>query len=300
MKPGISNSAESQKGVGLAMTAIIHLIRLRKAAPTSGNSRAAFTLTELCVVIACVGVLALLVLPALAAGKVQSASAGCLYNLRHLMIGWEMYRTEYNDYLMPNAPLGSYIAGWISPQGVENWANAPANTNRVYYTNSSALMWPYVNNNLSVYRCPGDVVPSANGMRIRSYSMNSAMIGGLQGNIAPLLSYNPGWRVYFKGSDIVRPTPANAFVFADESPDSINDGYLQTGLNSPVFPDVPACYLEGGCGFSFADGHGEIHRWQTSVLLIPVRQGVTEINVSPSDSARNVDWLWFRQHASSR
>ena len=127
--------------------------------------------------------------------------------------------------------------------------------------------------------------------------MNGAIIGGLQGNITPLMGYNPGYRVYIKGSDLVRPTPANAFVFADESMLTLNDGYLQIGLNSPSFPDVPACYLEGGCGFSFADGHGEIHRWQTSVLLIPVRQGVTGTQLSAG--ANNADWIWFTQHASS-
>ncbi len=283
----------------LTMTAEHHLISLMKTMPSSRSSRTAFTLPELCVVITCVAVLATLVLPALAASKVQSASAGCLYNLRHLQTGCAMYAIENNDYLMPNAPLG-FVTGWVSPQTSENWANAPANTNSVFYTSSNALMWPYVNNNLSVYRCPGDVVPSANGTRIRSYSMNSAMIGGLRGNIAPLLAYNPGNRVYFKGSDLVSPSPANLFVFADESPASINDGYLQISSNVPDFPDIPACYLEGGCGFSFADGHGEIHRWQTSVLLIPVRQGVTAFQVTPSDGNQNADWIWFTQHASSR
>jgi len=280
----------------LTMTAEHHLIRLMKTMPSSKNSRAAFTLIELCVVVTVVAVLALLVLPALGASKTQSASAGCLSNLRQLMVGCGMYQAEYNDYLMPNAPLG-FATGWVSPKVGENWTYGPANTNSVYYTNSNALMWPYVNSDLSVYRCPGDVVPSANGIRIRSYSMNGAMLGGLQGNLTPLISYNPGWRVYIKGSDLVRPTPANAFVFADESMLTLNDGYLQIGLNSPSFPDVPACYLEGGCGFSFADGHGEIHRWQTSVLLIPVRQGVTGTQLSAG--ANNADWIWFTQHASS-
>ena len=131
--------------------------------------------------------------------------------------------------------------------------------------------------------------------------MNGAVIGGVPGNIIPLLKgYNPGFLVYLKGSDMIRPTPANLFVFADESPASINDGYLQVNANSPTFPDIPACYLEGGCGFSFADGHGEIHRWQTSALRIPVRQGFTENNLPAPDGARNLDWLWFTQHATSR
>jgi len=271
------------------MTAVTHPIRFRKEGLSSRNSRAAFTLTELCVVVAVVAVLVMLVLPALAAGKVQSASTGCLYNLRHLMTGWEMYRTENNDYLMPNAVLGSPNNQTWCGGSSEGWSSANANTNPVYCT--SSLMWPYVNNNLSVYRCPGDVVPSANGTRIRSYSMNGQLSASMSS------SYNPGYLVYFKGSDMVRPTPANLFVFADESPASLNDGYLQINSAMAVFPDIPACYLEGGCGLSFADGHGEIHRWQTSSLRIPVLYGYTANNIFVSHN--NADWIWFTQHASS-
>ena len=155
----------------LSMTADHYLIRLMKTMPSSRNPRAAFTLTELCVVIAVVAILAVLVLPALAASKTQSASTGCLYNLRHLMTGWEMYRTENRDYLMPNAVFSSLNSQSWCGGSSESWGAADANTNPVYYT--SSLMWPYVNNNLSVYRCPGDVVPSTNGTRIRRYSMNS-------------------------------------------------------------------------------------------------------------------------------
>ena len=264
------------------------------------SSEAAFTLTELSVVLACVAVLVVLVLPTLGASKTQSASVGCLYNLRHLQTGCAMYSTDNNDYLMPNSPLGNYPNGWVCPAGAENWATAPANIDPTYYTNSKSLMWPYLNNNLSVFRCPGDVVPSANGTRIRSYSMSGSVLGGLQGNLTPLIGYNAGWRVYIKGGDVTSPSPANLFVFADESPASLNDGYLQMGLNSPAFPDIPACYVEGGCGFSFADGHGEIHRWQSPSLLIPVRQGFNLVNLIPNNGAQNKDWLWLRQHGSSK
>ena len=269
-----------------------------KTSPNSKHAEAALNLTELCVVIASLAILILLVLPGLGASKTQSASAGCLSNLRHLQTGCAMYSSDYNDYLMPNAPLGNlYANGWCAP-AAENWGVAPANTNSIYYTTNS--MWPYLNNNLRVFRCPGDVVPSVNGFRIRSYSMNSSVLGGLQGNLTPLIGYNPGFRVYYKGGDIIQPSPANLFVFADESPASLNDGYLQCDCNFPFFPDVPACYLDGGCGFSFADGHGEIHRWLSSDLLIPVRQGFTKNNLNLRLGGPNPDWLWFTQHASSK
>ena len=127
--------------------------------------------------------------------------------------------------------------------------------------------------------------------------MNGQVLGGLRGNITPLLYYNPGWRVYMKGSDLIQPSPANLFVFADESIASLNDGFLQIDSNSPRFPDVPGSYLNGGCGFSFADGHGEIHRWQTSVLRIPVYPGTIQNNIFVT--GQNADWLWLTKHASS-
>ena len=181
---------------------------------------------------------------------------------------------------MPNAPLGApNNTTWCGGQA-ENWGIANANTNPAIYM--SALLWPYVNNNLNVYRCPGDTVPSLNGFRIRSYSMNGQVGTGVSSG------YNPGYLTYIKGSDIIRPTPTNLFVFADESPDSIDDGFLQIASNLPTFPDVPACYLEGGCGFSFADGHAEIHRWLTTSLLIPIVLGVTRVNVGATGGAHAI------------
>jgi len=259
------------------------------------SESAGFTLTDLCVLLGCLAVLGLLALPALAAGRGQTAAAGCLANLRRLMTGWEMYRVDSNDVLMPNGPLGSINNNTWAGSSAENWTTATANIDPSSYTN--ALMWRYVNQDLSVYRCPADVVPSSNGIRIRTYSMNGQM--GTLYDATVVKSFNPNYLVYAKSSDIVRPTPANAFVFADESIASLNDSFLQPGLNSPVFPDVPACYHDGSCGFSFADGHGELHRWQTSTLLIPVRPGFTMNNVTPANGGQNADWLWLRQHSSS-
>jgi hypothetical protein len=211
-----------------------------------------------------------------------------------------MYSTENNDYLMPNSPTGSAEnSSWCGGDN-EGWGNLVANTNAAVYTN--ALLWPYLGKNLAVYRCPGDRVPSANGFRIRSYSMNGQM--GAEYDDALSTNANPSCLTYIKGSDIISPTPANAFVFCDESPESIDDGYLQLA-STPfavetwnLFPNIPACYLEGACGFSFADGHGEIHRWQTSALLIPLNDTV-HYEAGGVGGIHNVDWIWLSQHATS-
>src|SRR5437899_11919932 len=98
-------------------------------------------------------------------------------------------------------------------------------------------------------------------------------MNGQVGNNGP--GFNPGWRLYANESDLTCPIPSEAFIFCDEHPGTLNDGYIQGNLNTPIFPDVPASYLEGGCGFSFADGHGEIHKWRSQSLLIPVIAGTS-------------------------
>lgn len=250
----------------------------------------AFTLIELVVVIGILCLLASFMLPALARAKIKSPDAGCLSNLRQMQLGSTMYRDDNNDFLMPNSPAGE--AGWV--RNTEDWHQAPANTNVVYY--ASSLLWPYVNRDIAVYRCPADFKPSDNGYRIRSYSMNGQM--GLSPT-DPSGSYNSGWRIYQKGSDLTCPTPANAFVFCDESMYSLNDGYLQIEANSPGFPDVPAAYHAGGCGFSFADGHAEIHRWQgPNLVAVPYTYNVVNNGVILPSSVRDPDWPWLRQHAT--
>ena len=110
-------------------------------------------------------------------------------------------------------------------------------------------------------------------------------------------SYDSPALLYKKGTDLTCPTPANAFIFCDESAYSINDGYLQVDTHNGSFPDVPAAYLGGACGFGFADGHADIHKWQTTILTgVPYAFGVTGGNLSAGKL--NADWLWFSQRAA--
>jgi hypothetical protein len=105
---------------------------------------------------------------------------------------------------------------------------------------------------------------------------------------------------------MVCPTPAGLFDFLDENPESINDGFLQVD-SSPDggWPDIPAAYMGHACGFSFADGHGEIHKWLTAALINPA-PGYTAPLDPPSrvreedaaGGASNPDWFWFQQHAT--
>src|ERR1039458_218174 len=129
------------------------------------SRRKGFTLIELLVVIAIIAILA-----ALAKAKAKAQSIHCVSNLKQLQLGWAMYAGDFNDVMVPNAPLGYGSNTWYNGTA-ENWQTSDANTNRNYYVNS--IMGPYMVSQLGVYKCPADIIPSDNGQRIRSYSMNS-------------------------------------------------------------------------------------------------------------------------------
>jgi prepilin-type N-terminal cleavage/methylation domain-containing protein len=262
----------------------------KKFPPDSGKG---FTLIELLVVIAVITVLAGMMIPAMAAPKNRSVAAGCLANLRQLQNAWAMYLDDNNDTMLPNAPASFQSTMAWCPTGSEQWGESPpsvdVNTNVALYTNT--LIFPYISS-ITVLKCPADVLPAQDGPRLRSYSMN-----GMMGTVYIGNEYNPGYLSYVHGADLTCPSPANAFIFLDEHPCSINDGFLEIN-SSPgsAFPDIPASYIEGGCGFSFADGHGEIHQWQTTNLMVPAVSGVT-VHFAPG-GATNPDWVWFTAHAT--
>jgi type II secretory pathway pseudopilin PulG len=66
--------------------------------PSDASCASAFTLTELAVVMGCLGILAVLVIPALGNAKVDSRQLSCLNNLRQLGIASHMYVVDYRQY----------------------------------------------------------------------------------------------------------------------------------------------------------------------------------------------------------
>ena len=266
--------------------------------------RGAFTLIELLVVIAIIAILAAMLLPALSKAKAKAQRAHCLSNKHQITIACQMYNNDWEDFLVPNAPVAAGTFGW-SP-GQIGWQSQWANTaEEAYRTN---VLGPYVNN-VWVYKCPSDRILSDNGDRIRSISMNPALVGdlwraipGIVAQMSSMINTN-NWRLFRKMSDLNRMGPANTWVFADEAMYTMNDGYLQCNLDMPLYPDVPANYHQGGATFSFADGHTEYKKWMyntsdpnTGIKNVRYIKDIEGGNVG--SSGLDMDWRWLRERTS--
>jgi prepilin-type N-terminal cleavage/methylation domain-containing protein/prepilin-type processing-associated H-X9-DG protein len=274
-----------------------------------GTRRAAgFTLIELLVVIAIIAILAAMLLPALARAKQQAQGVGCLSNTKQLCLAWKLYIDANNGNLPPNQNgtgvqdlVPTFCEGWLEWNA--NWVE---NTNWHQLIDTTApngtpaSLGPYLLKGYQVYKCPADVYNCQEGgsdwPRDRSLSMNGFIEGGTYSMTGESTWY-PTWRSYNKESDITHPTPSDLWVFLDEHPDSINDAWMITDvMNTGTWEDMPASYHNKACGFSFADGHSEIHQWRRAATSQPVRY--IYVNGTISDDPANVDIAWMTNHVS--
>ena len=270
-----------------------------------------FTLIELLVVIAIIAILAAMLLPALSRAKQKAQGIKCMNNHRQLGIAWRMYTEDSRDVLTYASTIQ------VGPPPSSNWPddyawsgahmdNDPNNRANwdTDYDMAKRPLWPYTKS-AAIYKCPSDnsAIPTASGSKPRTLTMSMNLyVGGF----APKVGTDPlpngtggGWgfaadyRVYPKLSAIT--LPSKIFVFLDMREDRINwsnfmqdmSGYSPNNESLYTLGDLPGMYHGGSCGFSFADGHSELHRWKDSRTMPAM--GAANLPSSPGN--KDVAWL---------
>jgi prepilin-type N-terminal cleavage/methylation domain-containing protein/prepilin-type processing-associated H-X9-DG protein len=266
----------------------------------------AFTLLELLVVIALIAVLASMLLPAVGRTRERAMSVQCVGNVRQLAIAWILYSDDNNGRLANNlagTTGGKSLAAKTNANWVNNnltWDLDADNTNTAGLTEAS--LGDYASRNAKIYRCPTDRLLSdrqqASGWssRVRSYSMN-AMVGDAgEATVTGKNRFNPKQSQSFRITEIQRPS--ETFVFVEEHADSIGDGSFLNVYGKNQWNDLPASRHSGAASLAFADGHAQLHRWESSSTRQPSKAGALNfpLLLSPHDTA-DLNWVIDRAGA---
>ncbi len=277
---------------------------------SSSNESKGFTLIELLVVIAIIATLASLLLPALAKAKTKAHGIYCMNNNKQLMMAWSFYADDSDDWITWAYGDGCrkcsvtpgkrvFRHGWM---GNTTLNYSAANSWDYTVDVARSPLWEHVGKSHEVFRCPADTSNVKGKPRVRSMSMNSWVGGDGQngannGHHTWFGGPNEG-TIYLKRSQMVAPGPSETWVLIDERMDSINDGFFVVwmpgypNMSSTKMVDYPASYHNNAAGFSFADGHAEIHKWLDPRTTPAVRHnGNIQLNVP---SPNNVDVKWMQ------
>jgi len=137
-----------------------------------------------------------------------------------------------------------------------------------------------------VYHCPADqyLDPAWHIQRVRSCSANCFVGGG-----GPGAQNGVNYKTFNKFSDFKSLLSASdCFMYLDENPLSLNDGWFLFYGNGATINDKPAINHGHSSSFSFADGHVEFHQWH-DVFLNPA--------LTPGSSG-GTDTQWLAQHGT--
>jgi prepilin-type processing-associated H-X9-DG protein len=242
-----------------------------------------FSIVELLLVLAIIGILSALLMPAYKSMRESARAANCMSNMRQIGIGLVNYSMDNNGYFPP-ANTNSNLKP--PPTALNNWIG---------------MVWPYVNSttnylagvndgtvlskNKNVFSCPtAKLYPviakktairvpggQANGDNNRSYGMNVMTSWSYYGLPNPKL--HEDGRQFPMNRSWVTNAPGTMLIIEDTQLQSTPDLYFYTkgkygrkGSGTGLIPH------HGGCNILFYDGHTEFYVYRN----IPTNKGPIE------------------------
>jgi prepilin-type N-terminal cleavage/methylation domain-containing protein len=227
-----------------------------------------FTLVELLVVVAVIGVLLAIFIPALRLARERGQRAVCLSNLRQLTLAWTAYADEhggklvYGNAFAKRTSMRIYrLNGWVG-----NAFMCPPSRSALMENPDKGALWPYLRN-ADVYHCPlgsyrfwasYSILAGANGPEIEgtyvphTNEVEASPAGKRIGNTV----LRPT-----RLTDIISPPASERAVFIDRR--NLNTDFDVDYLH-PYWWEAspPPIHHAAGVPLSMADGHAEYWKWK--------------------------------------
>jgi prepilin-type N-terminal cleavage/methylation domain-containing protein len=196
---------------------------MKQSKSVVGGRKEAFTLIEVLVVIAIIGILAALLVPALGQAKKAALRTKCIDHERQLFLAARMFADDHD--------------GWLPARGLGGDDRWPA------------AFRPYVGNNTGIYYCPAsrDTVEQNADPYSNTHNNSGYIINGFN----DVIPYNTPNSVMIDSL----PNPSETILFGEEL-DGNGEFYMDLVENNQntildyTRHNIGACY-------TFADGHGE-------------------------------------------
>lgn len=217
-------------------------------------TRRAFTLLELLVVIAVIGILAALLLPAVSGANAKARRAACLNNARQLNLGLRMYAEDNGDSLPnTNAVMSAYkrlMKSYVGPEGpssrddrlfacpADRFTVDTGNNTRAQGTMHESPAWDYSSYGFNGLNRMSEALPGVAGKKLAFLRDPAKTI--LLAELSAFLGFS--WHMPEKPP--IRNDSRSVASFADGHASEIRihwNGFLGK-TDSPMFYDPPAGY----------------------------------------------------------
>jgi prepilin-type N-terminal cleavage/methylation domain-containing protein/prepilin-type processing-associated H-X9-DG protein len=266
----------------------------RNGIQVKANRSNGFTLVELMVVVAVIGILAALLVPAVVKGKSAVKRIQCINSEKQFGAAFSMYASDNNDRIVANGhnnPPRTNTKTWV--QGA--FVSVPQIDVEAYVIDPSYALFARYIPTIKTYHCAADFEilkwRKYTYRRTRSYAMNSYL--GWEGDYEEHL-LPEDFRIFHKTCDLTAP-PAGIYAFTDVQSDSICWPYFGVHMGKQSFYNFPMSRHNDSGVISYTDGHVETHRWRDPRTIQAISD---DYHRHDDPSFGNPDVKWWQERTT--